>query len=303
MKAPSRLRAPEAAASRSAEPGRSSRRTKLIASRAVAYATMALLAVPFVVPGLWMLSASLKPNSQIFAYPPTLWPSTWQWSNYVEIFTVQPFARQYGNSLYIAVVVTAVTVFTSSLAGFAFARLRFRGSGPLFLVLMSGFFIPEEVTLIPLYKIIGSLGLMNTHVPLILMPIFSGTGVVATFIMRQAFLAIPRELQDAARVDGLDWFGTYWRIALPLVRPSIGVVIVLAALNSWNMFLEPLVFLRDNKLFTLPVALTQYEDAYTGPMWNLQMAASSVTLITILIVFIAAQRQIIAGLTQGSIKG
>lgn len=274
-----------------------------ILGRVVIYAAMILVAIPFLAPALWMISSSLKTNAEIFRFPPTFWPTSWEWSNYVDIFTVQPFARQYFNSLYIAVLVTTGTVLTSSLAGFAFARLRFRGSNAIFLLLISGFFIPEEVTIIPLYRIIGEVGLMNTHVPLILTPIFSGTGMVATFVMRQAFLSIPRELEEAARIDGLGWFGTYRRIALPLVRPAIGVVVVLSALNSWNMFLEPLIFLRDNKLFTIPLALTQFEDPYSGPMWNLQMAASSVTLVTILIVFIVAQRQIIAGITQGAIKG
>ncbi len=166
-------------------------RPGLVVGRSFIYLAMAVLAVPFLFPALWMLSSGLKTNGEIFAYPPSLIPS-WQWSNFIEIFQVQPFAQQFFNSLYIAALVVLGTVIVSSLAGYAFARLRFRGSTFIFLLIMSGFFIPEETTIIPLYRIIGDLGLMNTHVPLILMPIFSGTGVICTFVMRQAFLSAAR---------------------------------------------------------------------------------------------------------------
>lgn len=273
------------------------------AGKTALYVVLVLVSVPFILPALWMFVTSLATSDQVFVYPPRFFPVQWEWGNYARVFEMQPFAQQFFNSLYIAVIVAAGTVFFASLAGYAFARLRFPGQGILFLVLMTGFFIPEEVTIIPLYRLVAGLGLVNTHWPLIILPIFSGGGVIATFIMRQAFLSLPRELEDAARIDGLGWFRTFWTIAFPLVAPSVSVIVILSSLGSWNMFLEPLVFLRDPNLFTLPLALTFFQSATGEKIWNVQMAATVLSVLPIIIVFIAAQRQIISGLTSGSIKG
>lgn len=274
-----------------------------LASRAGLYLVLLLAAALFVLPGLWMVSASLKTNDAVFSYPPTFFPTQWNWENYRTVFEVQPFARQYFNSLYIAVLTTAGTVVVSTMAGYALARFRFRGRNGLFLLLISGILIPEEVTVVPLYRIVNSIGLMDTHWPLIVLPIFSGSGVIATFIMRQAFLSLPREMEDAARLDGLGRWGTYRRVGLPLVRPTVAVVVILSVYNSWNMFLEPLIFLRTPENYTLPLVLTDIEDAYGTQLWNVQMAATTLSILAVLVVFVAAQRHVIAGLTAGSVKG
>lgn len=267
------------------------------------YLSLMLLAVPFVFPFLWMLSGAVKSQADIFAPTLTLIPESWHWENYIEVFTYQPFARQYFNSLYIAGVVTAATLFVSSLAGYALARIRFAGSGLLLLVLISALMMPEEVTIIPNFFLMKSLGLMNSHMPLILLPMFGSQGVMATFLMRQYFTALPPDLEEAARMDGLSRFGIFWKVALPLSRPALAAVGIITFLFSWNLFLEPLVFLSDIKLFTLPLALSNFTDAYGLPLWHLQMAATSLAVVPILVVYIAAQRQIVESFALSGVKG
>ncbi|MDG4771127.1 carbohydrate ABC transporter permease [Solwaraspora sp. WMMD792] len=267
------------------------------------YGVLLVLAVPFVFPTWWMVTSSVKPVSQIFAFPPALWPTDISFAAYRDVFTLQPFARQYWNSAYIAAVVTVGTLAVSSLAGYAFARIRFRGQHALFLLVLLGLLIPSEVTIVPLFQMFNRLGLIDTHWPLILVPIFGAPSVLATFIMRQFFIALPGELEEAARVDGLGRFATFWRIALPLARPALGAVAIFTFLHSWNLYLEPIVFLSTPEKFTLPQALTQFVDAYGGPMWNVQLSAASLTAIPVLIVFVIAQRQFIEGLAHTGLKG
>jgi len=271
--------------------------------RACWYLALAILAVPFVFPFLWMLSGALKPQAEILSSSLSLVPNTWRWSNFTEVFAYQPFARQYLNSLYIATIVTAGTLFVASLAGYALARIRFAGAGLLLLLLISALMMPEEVTIIPNFFLMKWLGLVNTHMPLILLPIFGSQGVMATFLMRQYFTALPPELEEAARMDGLSRFGVFWKVALPLSRPALAAVSIITFLFSWNLFLEPLVFLSDIELFTLPLALSNFTDAYGLPLWHLQMAATSLAVVPILIVYIAAQRQIVESFALSGVKG
>jgi multiple sugar transport system permease protein len=222
---------------------------------------------------------------------------------YGQVFTVQPFARQYFNSMYIALLVTAGTMVVAALAGYAFARIRFRGQNVLFLVVLTGLLIPSEVTIVPLFQMFQAWGMIDTHWPLILVPIFGAPSVLATFIMRQFFITLPVELEEAARVDGLGRFATFARIALPLARPALGAVAIFTFLHSWNLYLEPIVFLSTPEKFTIPQALTQFVDTYGGPMWNVQLAAAALTAIPVLAVFVFAQRQFIEGLAHTGIKG
>ncbi|MEQ8284464.1 carbohydrate ABC transporter permease [Thalassospira sp.] len=260
------------------------------------------LAIPFVFPFLWMLSGALKGQADVFASS-SLIPAKIHWSNFVEIFEYQPFARQYFNSLYIAIVVTGLTLFISSLAGYALARLRFGGSALVLLMLISALMMPEEVTIIPNFFLMKELGLMNTHMPLILLPLFGSQGVMAAFLMRQFFLALPKELEEAGRMDGLSRFGVYFKIALPLSRPALSAVGIITFLFSWNLFLEPLVFVNDIELFTLPLALANFTDSYGLPLWHLQLAATALAVIPMLIVYILAQRQIVESFAMSGVKG
>jgi multiple sugar transport system permease protein len=270
-------------------------------NREMTYIFLIVLSVPFIFPFWWMLTSSLKSSSEILAAP-TLIPQSWEWSNFREVFTYQPFARHYFNSVYIALAVTFGTLTVASMAGYGFARIRFWGNSLLFLLLLSSILMPVEVTIIPLFYMMNDLGLINTHVPLIIIPIFSANGVLATFLMRQFFLDFPREIEEAAMLDGLSRFGIFWRIALPLARPALGAIAILSFLFSWNSFLEPLVFINDLDEFTLPLSLNNFNDAYGLPLWHLQLAATTLSVIPIIIVYLIAQRQIVATMARSGIK-
>ncbi|MFG1621340.1 carbohydrate ABC transporter permease [Kribbella sp. NPDC049227] len=267
------------------------------------YGVLLVCCVPFVFPIWWMATTSLKPLSEIFAFPPSLLPGSPTLDAYRQVFELQPFGRQYLNSLYIAAVVTLGTLAVSALAGYAFARIRFRGAGIVFVIVLTGLLVPNEVTIIPLYRMFDTLGLVDTHWPLILIPMLGAPSVLATFIMRQFFITLPAELEEAGRVDGLGRFGLFWRVCLPLARPAIGAVAIFTFLHSWNLYLEPIVFLSSKSKFTIPQALTQYVDAYGGPMWNTQLAAATLSALPVLIIFVLAQRQFVEGLAQTGLKG
>jgi multiple sugar transport system permease protein len=268
------------------------------------YGVLCILAIPFLFPTWWMVTSSVKPISQIFAFPPELIPRTVDWSSYADVFRLQPFAQQYWNSCYIAAIVTVGTMAVSSLAGYAFARIRFPGSNLLFMLVLLGLLMPAEVTIVPLFQMFLRVGMVNTHWPLILVPMLGGMpSVFSTFVMRQFFIALPVELEEAARVDGLGRFKIFWTIALPLARPALAAVAIFTFLQSWNLYLEPIVYLTSPENYTLPQALTQYVDAYQGPMWNIQLAAATLTALPVLIVFIFAQRQFIEGLAHTGLKG
>lgn len=278
-----------------------SSRTSLL-RRALLVAALAVLAIPFAVPTIWMVAASIKPLPEIFKAPPSLWTEHPTLAAYGEAFTFQPFARQYLNSVYIAVLVTLITLLVSSMAGYAFARIRFPGANALFLVVLTGLLVPSEVTIVPLFQVFKRAGLINTHWPLILVTAFGAPCVLASFIMRQFFIALPTELEEAGRLDGLGRPGIWWRICLPLARPALSAVAILTFLASWNLYLEPTVYLTSPELFTLPQALTRFTDAYGADMWNTQLAAATMTVLPVLIVFVIAQRQFVEGLAHSGLK-
>ncbi|MBO1752512.1 carbohydrate ABC transporter permease [Actinotalea sp. BY-33] len=282
-------------------PGRERRRRRT--TRGLLVALLVVLSVPFVFPTWWMASSSLKPMSEILRIPPTVFPETVSWAAYADVFRLQPFAQQYWNSLYIAVAVTLGTILVASMAGYAFARIRFPGANALFVLVLVGLLVPSEVTIVPLFRMVNSLGLIDTHWPLVIVPIFGAPSVLATFIMRQFFLGLPRELEEAGRMDGLGRWGIFWRIAFPLASPAVAAVAIFTFLKSWNLYLEPIVYLSSRENFTLPQALTQYVDAYGGPMWNVQLAATTLTVLPVLLVFLFAQRQFVQGLAHSGLKG
>lgn len=264
---------------------------------------LAVLSIPFIFPTWWMATSSLKPMSEILRKVPTLWPESPSFAAYGEVFRLQPFAQQYWNSLYIAVVVTLGTLLVAAMAGYAFARIKFPGANALFVVVLVGLLVPSEVTIVPLFRLVNSLGLINTHWPLVVIPIFGAPAVLSIFIMRQFFIGLPTELEEAGRIDGLGRWGIFWRIALPLSRPALAAVAIFTFLKSWNLYLEPIVYLSSKDMFTLPQALTQYVDAYGGPMWNVQLAATTLTVVPVLLVFLVAQKQFVQGLAHTGLKG
>ena len=271
--------------------------------RVAFYGALSVLSIPFVFPTWWMITSSFKPVNEIFAFPPALWPTNPTLDAYVDAFRLQPFALQYWNSLYIAAVVTIGTMLVSALAGYAFARIKFPGQNLLFMVVLIGLLIPSEVTIVPLFQMFNTLGLVNTHWPLILVTMLGAPSVLATFIMRQFFLTLPVELEEAARLDGLGRLAIWWRIAMPLARTALAAVAIFTFLHAWNLYLEPTVYLLSPELFTLPQALTRYTDAYGGEMWNVQLAAATLTALPVLVVFVFAQKQFVEGLAMTGLKG
>jgi multiple sugar transport system permease protein len=272
-------------------------------ARIALYLLIVVLLVPFVFPLWWMISSSLKTTAEVFAFPPVLWPADPQWSNYARVFELQPFAQQFFNSLYIAVIVTAGVLLVSSMAGYAFARIRFKGANLLFLLLLGGLLVPREVIIIPLFQMMRSAGFVDSHIPLIIIPMFGAQSVFGTFLMRQFFLGLPLELEEAARLDGLGRWGIYRRVALPLATAPLAALTIITFLQTWDMFLEPLVFLSTPERFTLPLALTQFADAYGGPIWNVQLAGTTLMTLPVLLVFVLAQRHFIQGIAQTGLKG
>lgn len=271
--------------------------------KAAMYLLLILLVIPFVFPFWWMVSSAFKQPGEIFAFPPTLLPSSFSLNNFVDVFNYQPFAQQYFNSMYIAAAVTLGTLTVSSLAGYGFARIKFPGKTVLFLMLLSALMLPSEVTIIPNFFFMKSLNLTNTHIPLILLPIFGAQGVIGTFMIRQFFLGLPKEIEEAALLDGASRWGLFWYIALPIARPVLGGLSILSFLYSWNLFLEPLVFIDDVNLYTLPLSLRNYNDVYGAPLWHLQLAATTLAVIPVLIVYVIGQRQIIDSFASSGVKG
>ena len=280
-----------------------STRTSRWGSRGLRYLLMVVLAIPFIGPLWWMITSSFKNTSEIFAFPPTLVPQTWLWQNFVEVFKFQPFGRQFFNSVYIALAVTAGTVIISSLAGYSFARIRFPGNNLLFVLLLTSLMMPAEVTIVPSFQFMQYLKLTDTHVPLILIPILTGNGVLATFMMRQYYLNLPREVEESAMIDGLNRVGIFRYIALPMAKPAVASVAILAFLFSWNLFLEPLIFIDTLERFTVPVALRGFTDSYGYPMWDLQLAATTLSVLPVLLFYVLAQRQVVESLSFSGIKG
>jgi len=256
-------------------------------------------AIVMLMPFIWMLSTSLKSAGEVFTYPPTFIPSNPQWNNYSRIFEVLPFARFFLNSLLIASSVTILQLVTCSMAAYAFARLRFKGRNALFLGYLGTLMIPGQVVLIPNFILLRYLGWIDRYEALILPVAFSAFG---TFLLRQYFLTIPHELEDAAVVDGASHWQIYWRVILPLSGPALSALAIFTFLANWNSFLYPLVVTTSNEMSTLTVGLNTLQGQY-NTAWTLLMAGSVIALVPILIVFIFAQRYFIAGITLTGIGG
>lgn len=263
---------------------------------------LTLISLVFVGPIVWMVSGSLKSRSEILRYPPSLIPEDVRWDNYLQVFELQPFERQFLNSIVIMSLVCAVTIAVAIPSGYALARVRPRGAAVIFIVLLCGIFIPPEAVIVPLFRFSAQLGWLDTYAPMVVFTSFLFTAPVAMFVMRQAFVMLPQEFEEAATLDGASRWRTMVQIFLPLAKPSIASAVVFTAWYSWNQFLEPLVYLRSRTMLTVPVALTLFEDPLAGPRWNVQMAATTLSVLPVLIVFLFAQRQIVAGLTAGGMK-
>jgi len=250
-------------------------------------------------PFVWMLSTSLKEPREIFTYPPLWIPSRFAWENYLEAVSAMPFGRFYFNSFVVAVSVTFLQILTSSLAAFAFARLRFRGREALFLLYLATLMVPFQVTMIPNFIVVRLLGWYDSYQALILPTAFSA---FSTFLLRQYFRGIPIELDEAARMDGASSWRIWWQIVMPLSGPAIAALAIFVFLGSWNDFLWPLVITTSLDMRTLPVGLSAFQGQY-NVQWHLLMAGSVIALIPVLIIYVAAQKWFVQGITLSGLTG
>lgn len=277
------------------------RRTVWRADVLLHYGALVIVSAVMMLPFLWMISTSLKEPAKIFTFPPELIPSPVRWANYTEVLEKTLFHLFYWNSLYIAATVTVGTVLFASLAGYAFARIPFSGRNAVFLLLLSTMMIPTEVTAIPMFLFMREIGWINTHWPLIVLPIFGAGGVFGVFVMRQFFLGTPKELEEAAMIDGCSRARIYWNIVMPMAKPAVATLVIFTFLTSWNDFFDPLIFINDRKLMTLPLALSLFTDE-AGTAWHHLMSASVMATWPLLIVFFLAQRQFIEGVAMTGLK-
>ena len=264
------------------------------------YALVACGGALMIIPFLWMLSTSLKTTAQSMAFPPEWWPRPFVWENYTGIYEYMPFFTFLFNSIKITFFVLVGQLLTCSLAGYAFAKLRFPGRRPLFLLLLSTMMIPSQVTLIPVFIIMKYLGWINTHYALIV-PAFFGS-VFGTFLLRQFFLGLPNDLEDAARIDGCSPFGIYWRIMLPLAKPSLATLGIFTFMGTWNDFMRPLIYLSDMDKMTLPVGLALLSN-HQDIRIPLIMAGAMLSLLPILVLYIFGQKYFVRGIALTGIKG
>lgn len=258
------------------------------------------LVVAFAMPLVWMLSTSLKPESEVVRLPPKWIPNPFLWSNYPEMWRSSPFGAFYRNSTKIATFNVCGVLFFSSLAGYAFARIKFVGRDILFSILLSTMMIPGAVTLIPLYITFRNIGWIDTHYPLWVPGILAS--VSSIFILRQFFMTIPRELEDAARIDGCTNFGVYWKIVIPQVKPALATVGIFTFLGSWNSFIAPLIFINSLEKQTLPMGLALFQTEFSTSV-SLTMAAASAVTAPVLLIYFFAQGYFVQGITLTGIKG
>ena len=254
-----------------------------------------LMLVPFV----WAFSTSFRLGRESFTLPPQWFPTDWRTSNYEEVLDALPFFRFVFNSFKVAALITLIQIVTCSTAAFAFARLRFRGRDALFFLFLSSLMVPQYVTIIPIFVIIRRLDLLDSHWALILPSAFSAFGI---FLLRQYFLTVPRDLEDAARIDGAGFFEIYWRIMMPLVAPALVTLTIFSFNYHWNEFFRPLIFLSSWEQMTLPLGLTILRGYLGTGNTAAVMAGVTMALAPILLVFLLFQRYLIEGITLTGLK-
>lgn len=296
------MRTASAVRARSAAPTwRQNRYVQQRIAHALLHIILIIGSIAALTPLIWVLSTSLKVEGTEFVFPPQWIPTTFEWQNYVTAMTSVPFGLYVRNTLFIVVVTTAGTLITGSLAAFAFARLRFRLRGILFSLVLSTLMVPYVVTLIPTFIIFKDLNWVNTYWPLTL-PYWFGGGAFNIFLLRQFFMTLPIELDEAARADGAGAFWIWWNIALPLSTPALATVTIFSVIFHWNDFLNPLIYINSPSLFTLALGLQQFQSQY-NTQFTLLMAASMVMILPIMALFFFTQRYFLQGIALTGLAG
>ncbi|UOQ49864.1 carbohydrate ABC transporter permease [Gracilibacillus caseinilyticus] len=262
---------------------------------------MAIIGLAFLMPFFWMISASLKVEEDVLTFPIQWIPDTWHAiENYKEVWTgSMPFLLLYWNSIKVTVLTTLTSVTISCLAAYGFAKINFKGSNVLFLVVLATYMIPPQTLLVTQFLLYRWIGLYDTHTGLILLNSFS---VFGTFMLRQFYLGISNEIIESARMDGAGHFRIFTAIALPLVRPAIATYAILRFIWTWNDFQYPLIFLRTEALYTIQLGVQSFSDQH-GSVYSLMMAASVSAILPLLIIFIIGQKNVIEGIQLGGVKG
>lgn len=266
---------------------------------------LSVIAVMMVVPFVWMISASFKYERDVMKIPIQWIPENPTWDNYKEILHIDTkskdyhFLLAYWNSIKVTVSATLISVITAMMAGYAFAKLKFPGSNIIFIIYLAQMMVPSQLTLIPRFVMFSSMEMTNTHFSIVAPKLIA---VSATFMMRQAFTSVPNELRESAMIDGASEWRTWWQIMVPQIKPTIGALATVQFLDSWNSYLDPLIFLSDWRLRTLPIALNQFVSE-EGTQYNLVAAACCLTVIPVFIIFLCGQKFFIKGLTVGAVKG
>jgi ABC-type glycerol-3-phosphate transport system permease component len=268
--------------------------------RALLYLIMIAGALVLLFPLYWLISTSLKPTDEINVFPPIWVPSRLVWQNYVNLFQTVPFWTYLENSLFVTLTSVVGTVFSSALVGFSFARLRFPGRNLLFIVALSTTMIPGFVTLIPQFVMFKSFGWLDSFAPLIVPQLFANPAYL--FLMRQFFLTLPVDMEEAAKIDGCSYFRIFWNVALPLVKPALIAIAAFTFLYNWNDFLGPLIYLQSPDHFTLQLGLAQLQSQYQTHT-ELIMAGSTLSVLPCIVLFFICQRWFIQGVVITGVKG
>ncbi|MFE5777500.1 carbohydrate ABC transporter permease [Brachybacterium sp. NPDC056505] len=274
---------------------RQSKKTRAI----VLYTVLILGIVPTVLPLVWLVRSSLMGDQQIFTSPPEWIPDPWLPQNYAEVFSTVPFGRYLLNTIIVEAGVLVGMILSCSLAAFSFSRMHWRGRDLVFGLTISTLLLPYAVTIIPTFWMWQNLGAIDTFVPLIAPAFFGGAGMQGAFyifMLRQFFLNIPYELDEAAYVDGASPWWVWWRVIMPLAKPAVLVVVIFTFVNTWKDFLGPLIYLNSQKNYTLAVGLASFQGAYTG-QWGLLMAAATMVLLPVVLLFFLAQKYFVQGVT------
>jgi multiple sugar transport system permease protein len=272
-------------------------------SRVLLYLVLGGIAIVMVAPFLWMIVTSLTPAAELYRYPPSL-PSHARVENYFEVFGRFPFGRFTVNSLTIAILATIGTLLSASLAAYAFARMEFRGRRALYWIVIATMMVPFQVTMVPIFYVIKTLGWINSHAALVVPAYFGfGMGAFGVFLLRQFFATVPKELEEAAILDGASRFRIYWQIMLPLALPALATLAVLTFMASWNDLLGPVLYLSSREKMTLTVGIAALQGGELAARIDLIMAGAVVSIIPIVILYVLAQRYFISGIGSGGVKG
>ncbi len=263
------------------------------------YVFLIITAAIMILPFLWMLSASLKQDRDVFTFPIQWIPSEPEWSNYSKIWTQIPLLTYILNTVKLTLIVTLLQLFTSSFAAYAFAKLRFKGRNALFLGYVATIAVPWQAYMVPQFMMLREMGLNNTHLAIIILQAFSAFGV---FMMKQFYEGIPTELCEAARIDGMTEYGIYAKIMLPLAKPSLSTLTIFTFVNTWNDFLGPYIYLTRDNLKTIQLGLRSFIGQYSSE-YGLIMAGSVVTMIPVIAVFLSLQKYFVEGVASSGLKG